>query len=63
MKNTIVFDDSYSLEKIKEGLAVREAVLTGACDKCAYLRECSSNENFEFPTCAPCMRIMRRSEN
>ena len=53
--NVVVFDKLYSGEKIAEGRAVQWAVLSGACNKCKYLSQCESDNNFEFPQNAPCM--------
>ena len=53
--NVVVFDKPYSKDKIAEGRAVQWAVVNGACDKCKYLPQCESNNNFVFPQNAPCM--------
>ena len=51
-----VFDREYPMDVQAEGMAVQLAVATGACDKCEFLRECSSNENFVFPKTAWCSK-------
>lgn len=53
--HVIVFDRPYSDEKIAEGRAVQWAVVNGVCNKCKYLSQCESDNNFEFPQNAPCM--------
>lgn len=53
--NVVIFDKPYSEDKIAEGRAVQWAVVSGSCNKCKYLSQCESNNNFEFPKNAPCM--------
>jgi len=55
MKNIVIFDKPYSDEKIKEGLRIQQAVITGKCNKCGYLPRCETDSNFVFPKDAPCM--------
>jgi len=49
-----------SPEKKAEGLAINNAVFSGACDRCPHLKECSSNRNFVFPAEAACMKDKER---
>ena len=56
MEHKVIFDKPYSQEKIKEGLGVYMALITGACNKCPHLSECEGNEHFKFPQNASCMR-------
>lgn len=43
-------------EKRAEEIAVVSAVLSGRCEICSSYYECMSNEHFEFPSDAYCMR-------
>lgn len=58
--NVVIFDKPYSEDKIAEGRAVQWAVVSGYCNKCKYLQQCESDNNFEFPQNAPCM--IKKSE-
>lgn len=51
-----IFDKPYSPEKLAEGLAISTAIMSGACDRCGYLRECESSGVSIFPTDAWCMK-------
>lgn len=53
--NVVIFDKPYSKDKIAEGRAVQWAVVNGVCNRCKYLSQCESDNNFEFPQNAPCM--------
>lgn len=53
--SVIVFDKPYSSDKIAEGRAIQWAVVSGACNKCDYLRRCENDVFFKFPQNAPCM--------
>lgn len=55
-RNAVIFDKQYSQEKIKEALGVNMAVITGACNKCPYLRKCESDNTFIFPKDAYCRK-------
>ena len=55
-KHIIVFDRSYPREKQAEGLAISEAVASGKCDKCAFLKQCTKDRDFEFPVFAWCQQ-------
>jgi predicted metal-binding protein len=50
-----IFDKQYSDYKQAEGIGVSFAFVTGACNNCESLTECSNNEAFVFPENAPCM--------
>ncbi len=54
LKHITIFDRAYPREKQAEGLAVSEAIVNGQCRKCAFLKECSADKNFEFPVFAWC---------
>lgn len=54
-KDTVIFDKPYSKEKNAEGLGVNWALITGACNACKFLEQCSTDRDFEFPNYAPCM--------
>lgn len=54
-KNVVIFDKPYSEDKIAEGMAVQWAVLSGACNECKYLKQCSNDSGFVFPENAACM--------
>lgn len=66
MNNAVIFDKTYSPDKIDEGLAVNWALLSGACNKCKYLKQCESGNSI-FPEDAPCMKkkaeFKRQREN
>ncbi|MBP3939477.1 MAG: hypothetical protein IK955_08705 [Clostridia bacterium] len=65
--NTVIFDKPYSADKIAEGRAIQWAVVSGACNKCDYLRRCESDVFFQFPQNAACMikknEILRSDNN
>lgn len=51
----VIFDElDYPKEKQAEGLAVSEAIVTGKCNECAFLKKCESDSNFQFPVFAWC---------
>ena len=59
--NYVMFDKPYSEGKIKEGLAIHWAFITGACDSCRHLQKCeNANDKWRFPEDAPCMIHMRQ---
>lgn len=39
-----------------EVIGVYEAFITGKCDDCKYLKDCSTYTDFEFPSDAWCMK-------
>lgn len=51
-----LFDGVYSAEKQAEGLSISEAIVSGKCNNCTFLKECESNENFKFPESAWCYK-------
>lgn len=51
-----VFDMAYPEEKQAEGLAISEAVATGKCNECGFLKQCESDRFFEFPSSAYCQK-------
>lgn len=51
-----IFDKPYSQEKLAEGLAISTAIMSGACDRCEYLRVCESSGVSAFPSDAWCMK-------
>lgn len=53
-KQIVFFDGVYSTEKQAEGISISEAIASGECNECKFLKECESNENFEFPESAWC---------
>ena len=56
MVNVTMFDRPYPTEKQAEGIAVFSAVMSGECNKCLSLAECSTNDHFRFPEDAFCMK-------
>ena len=60
MTNVTIFDRPYPADKQAEGMAVQWAVVSGACDKCQYLKRCESDAAFVFPAMAACM--VRKNE-
>ncbi len=67
LSNTVIFDKPYSADKVAEGRAVQWAVVSGACDKCDYLKKCETDNGFVFPKNSPCMikkaEYLRRADN
>lgn len=55
-KHITVFDRAYPREKQAEGLAISEASASGRCEKCAFLKQCARDSNFEFPVFAWCQQ-------
>lgn len=55
-RHITVFDKAYPPEVLAEGLAVNEAVVLGKCDKCGFLKQCSSDNSFRPPVFAWCSR-------
>ena len=51
-----MFDRQYSPEKQAEGLAISQAIVYGHCDKCGFLSQCSTQDDFKFPVFAWCMQ-------
>lgn len=52
--NVTIFDREYPREKQAEGIAISEAVAYGKCDKCAFLKQCQTDSNFQFHVFAWC---------
>ena len=46
----------FALDRQAESMAVCTAIMTGECDKCPCLAECSTNDDFQFPADAFCMK-------
>lgn len=67
MVNTVIFTDQLPAEKQAEGLAVHQAIMSGACNKCDCLARCCSDSTFEFPKDAFCTaekeRILKKWRN
>lgn len=55
-----IFDHPYPREKQAEGLAISRAIVSGACNQCPVLGECSTNKQFVFPASAWCMKEKAR---
>lgn len=55
-KHITIFDKPYSLEKQAEGMAVHQAVATGACNQCGCLKQCSTDEFFKPSIFAWCQK-------
>lgn len=60
MKHIVVMPQGLSRSKICEGLAIHRAVVSGECDRCAYLPDCSSDNSFKMPADAYCMKEKAR---
>lgn len=64
--NITMFDKPYPPEKQAEGLAISQAIMGGHCDKCGFLPRCSTQNDFQFPLSAWCMKrkaeILREME-
>lgn len=61
-----MFDRPYPPEKQAEGLAVSQAIVGGHCHKCGFFPQCSTQDDFQFPVFAWCMKrkavILREME-
>lgn len=51
-----IFDQPYPEDKQAEGIAVSEAVATGRCNACGYLRQCERDQSFKPPVLAWCQQ-------
>lgn len=51
-----VFDREYPMDVQAEGIAVSQAVVSGACDKCGFLARCSTDDKFQPPVFAWCSK-------
>lgn len=49
-----IFDREYPLEVQAEGIAVSQAVATGACYQCEFFARCSTDDSFKIPLSAWC---------
>lgn len=58
--NVQIFDREYPTDVQAEGMAVNNAVIFGHCDKCAFLKTCSTNDNFKPPVFAWCFQEKKR---
>lgn len=55
-----VFTDEYPADVQAEGLAVSRCVATGLCNRCMYLKVCSTNESFKPPVGAFCIEEKKK---
>ncbi len=55
-KHITIFDREYTMEQQAEGIAVSEAVVFGACDRCESLARCSTDVGFRPPADAWCVK-------
>ena len=62
-KNVLFLPAGLTPEKEAEACAVNWAVLSGACDRCRYLRLCSSGLAANLPSDAACIREKGRILN
>lgn len=53
----VLFVDKYPADMQAEGIAINNAVLSGACNSCRYLPRCCSDDSFKLPSDAACMKI------
>lgn len=51
-----MFDRPYPPEKQAEGLAISQAIVDGHCYKCGFFHQCSTQDDFQFPVFAWCMK-------
>lgn len=51
-----MFDRQYPPDKQAEGLAISQAIVGGHCQRCGFLGQCSTQNDFQFPPFAWCMR-------
>ena len=56
MEHITMFDRPYPKDTQAEGLAIHQAIVEGHCDKCGFLSQCSTRDDFKFPVFAWCMR-------
>lgn len=54
------FDREYPEEDTIEGIAVAQAVAFGKCCECRYYKQCGSDDVFQFPPDAWCMRLKKK---
>lgn len=59
-QHVTLFDKKYPMDVQAEGIAVNHAVVFGHCDKCGFLKTCSTNENFKPPVFAWCQQEKQR---
>lgn len=59
-KNVVFLPAGLTPEKEAEACAVNWAVFSGACDKCRYLRLCSSGLASNLPSDAACVKEKER---
>ncbi len=62
MEVITMFSPNMSKEDINFGLIIQEAILTGKCEKCKYLKECENNKDFKFPDDSWCMIKFKESD-
>lgn len=55
-KHITMFDREYPMDKQAEGMAIHQAVVTGACNQCGFLAKCSTDYRFKPPVFAWCSR-------
>lgn len=60
MKHVVIFPQPPSLEELAEGAAIHAAVVSGKCNQCPSLAQCSTDDNFVFPADAFCMKEKAR---
>ncbi len=51
-----IFDREYPMDKQAEGIAISQAICSGACNRCRFLEQCSNDDRFEFPREAWCSK-------
>ena len=56
MDHITLFDHPYPVDTQAEGIAVSQAIMGGHCDKCGFLPQCSTLDDFKFPAFAWCMK-------
>ena len=54
-KHITLFDRPYPQDKQAEGIAIHLAVVEGHCDKCCFLTQCSTRDDFKMPPFSWCM--------
>ena len=59
-QNIVIFDMDYPKEEQAEGIAVSRAVVYGHCEKCGFLKNCATNNNFKPPVFAWCQQEKKR---
>ena len=59
-KHITVFAGDYPMDKQAEGIAIQAAVAEGYCEKCGFLKKCSTDDSFRPPVFAWCFQKKKK---